>query len=48
MEQYSVHFWLSVPEINDFTAFFQYAGPKLAHKGLTDKHTKGILRLTNG
>ena len=48
MEHYSVHFWVSISEKNDFTAFFQYAGPKLVHKGLTDKHTKGILRLING
>ena len=48
MEHYCVHCWISIPGISDFTAFFQYAGPKLAHKGLTEKHPKGILRLNDG
>ena len=48
MERYSVHFWVSLSGYNDFTAFFKYAGPELAYRGLTNKHKKGILRLYDG
>lgn len=47
LERYRVHFWVSIPGLSDFTAFFQYAGPKVAHKGLGDKQMKGILRVSD-
>ena len=44
---YSVHFWVSIAGGHDFTRFFQYVGPKVAHKGLSVGDMKGILRVNN-
>ena len=44
--RYGVDFWVNLPGGNDFSAFFQYAGHKMAKfKGLDHHHRKGILRL---
>lgn len=46
MEVYRVHFWINLPGMNDFAAFFQYVGVKTASaKGLNPQHLKGILRI---
>ncbi len=43
---YGVHFWVNLPGLKDFAAFFQYVGVKTAHiKGLHPRQTKGILRI---
>jgi hypothetical protein len=47
MRDYQVHFWVNLPGLNDFAAFFQYVGAKTASaKGLNPLHHKGILKLT--
>ena len=44
--EYCVDFCPNLPGNNDFSAFFQYIGPKMATiKGLNDKYRKGILRV---
>ena len=45
--RYGVHFWVSVAGGYDFTRFFQYVGPKVAHMGLSISDMKGILRVNN-
>lgn len=46
MEMYRVHFWINLPGLNDFAAFFQYVGVKTASaKGLNPLHLKGILKV---
>lgn len=46
MQDYRVHFWINLPGLNDFAAFFQYVGVKTASaKGLNPLHLKGILKL---
>ena len=45
-EHYRVHFWINLPGLNDFAAFFQYVGVKTArNKGLNPRHLKGILKV---
>ena len=44
--RYHVDFCPNLPGNNDFSAFFQYIGPKTATiKGLNNKYRKGILRV---
>ena len=43
--RYRVDFWVNVAGGNDFIEFFQYVGPKVAHKGLSANDVKGILRV---
>lgn len=46
MQDYRVHFWINLPGLKDFAAFFQYVGVKTASaKGLNPLHLKGILKL---
>lgn len=46
-KHYDVHFWVNILHNNDFTAFFQYVGPKVVHKGLKATDMKGILRIVD-
>ena len=46
MDVYRVHFWINLPGVNDFGAYFQYVGVKTANaKGLNPLHLKGILKV---
>ena len=45
LKHYDVHFWVNIIHNNNFTAFFQYVGPKAVHKGLKATDMKGILRI---
>ena len=44
-DRYKVDFLVSVAGENNFVQYFQYVGPKVAHKGIPAKASKGILRV---
>ena len=44
-DRYKVDFLVNLAEQNNFVQYFQYVGPKVAHKGLSANALKGILRV---
>ena len=44
-DRYKVDFLVNIAGGNDFVQYFQYVGPKVAHKGLPANAVKGILRV---